>query len=422
MPGSVYGINNYSSLFLSPLKSYQVSPITSLMYGALSSRIYAKTVAKNTQSTVSSYLSSMNTVASSLKSAAKPLSTSGTDSSFTQKTIASSDSGSATGTARWNADIKTYSLTVSRLATGQTNKGGELYSDSPSSFSTGLNTFTVKSGNTEKTVAFTVNGRDTNRSALDKMATAINKSGAGIAASVETGSRPGTAYIRLTSAKTGTDAAFSLADTTGNAVSASGADAVASNAQNSLYTLDGRQYEAQSNTVDINNGKASITFNKADNKEIKLSVGYDAKGMQNDIKNFVKKYNEAAALSASYSGALQGAGLLGAELQTVVSSRENTLANIGITKNSDGTLKIDDAKLARASENNPAYVRDVFSGQGGVATKAYGKANEILQSPMKYSNPGLSTGNSGSYGSMSYASLLKNSPGLYNGMILDLLL
>lgn len=425
MPGSIYGLNSYSSVFLSPLKSYQVSPITNLMYGALSSGIYAKTVAKKAQSAVSAYLSSMNTAASSLKAAAKQLSAPGTDSSFSQKAVASTDSSSVSGTAKRNADIKTYSLTVSRLAAGQTNKGAEMNSDSPASFSAGLNTFRVKSGNSEKTVAFTVNDGDTNRSALDKMAAAINKSGTGITAAVESGSKPGTAYIKLTSAKTGTDAAFSLTDTTGNAVSASGADTVADQAQNSLYTLDGRQYEAQSNTVDINNGKVTIIMNKADGREIKLSVGYDGKGIQNDIKAFIKKYNDALTLTGSYSGTLQGAGLLGSELQSTVNLRANALANIGITKNSDGTLKIDESKLARAIENNYAYVRDVFSGPGGIASKVYVRANEVLQSPLKYSYPGLSSGNSGnsaSYGSIAHASLLRSSPGLYSGMILDMLL
>lgn len=284
MSGSIYGLNNYYSAFVSPLKSYQVTPITNLMYGALASTVYANTVAKSARSTVSSYLSSMNTIAGSLKAAAKPLSTQGTESSFSRKAVASSDNGSVTGTAKWNADIKTYSLTVSRLATGQKNKGAELASNNPSAFGKGLNTFTVKSGNSEKTVAFTVNDKDTNRSALDKMAVAINKSGADITASVATGSKPSTAYIKLSSSKTGTDSAFSLTDTTGNAVSASGADTIQEKAQNAFYTLDGKQYESQSNTVDINNGKVSLTMNKADGREIKLSVGFDTMGIQNGIK------------------------------------------------------------------------------------------------------------------------------------------
>ena len=422
MSSSIYGLNNYYSSFISPLKSYQVNPITNLMYGALASSVYAKTVAKSAQSTVSSYLSSMNNVAGSLKTAAKPLFTPGTGSSFSKKAVASSDSGSATGTATWNADIKSYSLSITRLATGQTNKGGELSSDGPTSFSKGLNTFTMKSGNSERTVAFTVNEKDTNRTSLNKMAAAINKSGIGITASVATGSKPNTAYIKLSSTKTGTDSAFSLTDTTGNAVTASGAGAISEKAENALYTLDGKQYESQSNTVDINNGKVSITMNKADGREIKLSVGSDGNGIQNDIKDFVKKYNDAVTLSGSYSDTLQGAELLEAELQGIVSSRVNTLSNIGITKNSDGTLKIDEAKLAKAVEENSAYVQDIFSGTSGVATKAYSKANEMLQSPLKYSYQGLANNDSGSYNSLMSATLLKNAPGLYNGMVLDLFL
>jgi flagellar hook-associated protein 2 len=50
------------------------------------------------------------------------------------------------------------------------------------------------------------------------------------------------------------------------------------------------------------------------------------------------------------------------------SSTYNTLASIGITTNSDGTLKVDSTKVSNALSTNFSAVSQLFSGAQGVAT------------------------------------------------------
>ena len=425
---TLYGLTNYYNMFKSPVSSIQMSPISNLLYGSIASSIYSQSIAKSAQSSISSYLTSLNGTVSNLKVSAKSLSIEAPTSTLNKKAVTSSDNTVISGTANWNADAKTYSITVSKLATGQTNKGAELKSGNASAFSQGLNTFTIKSNGITKTAAFTVSAGDTNKTALNKMASSINKANAGVTASVVSDEKTGNSYLKLDSSNTGTNNTFALTDTAGDAVAASGAGTVQKDAQNAEYVLDGKQYSSQSNTINLNNGKVQITLNKADNKEIKLTVGADTKGIEADINNFVNSYNSIINLSNQYSDQLSGAQKLGDEFKGIINSRKNTLANIGITINSDNTLKVDEAKLSKALNSNSSYVKDIFKGPDGIAGKVYSKSTEVMTAPLKYSQPDLLTS-----GYVNNLNLLlpgnqlsstgnAGMNGLYSGLVLNMLL
>ncbi|NJD02990.1 MAG: hypothetical protein FIA99_10450 [Ruminiclostridium sp.] len=243
---------------------------------------------------------------SSVDTAAKALTSGNPESGFNKKAVTSADNSSITGTAAWNADTGGHVISVSQLAAGQTNTGKELKSSDAAAFSKGMNTFGIKSGITTKTVAFTINESDTNKTALDKMANAINKSNSGIKASVISNDKAGTSYLRIDSDKSGTNSSFALTDAAGDAVTAAGANTVTGSAKNAQYTLDGTQYSSQSNTISIDNGKVQITLKKAENKEIRFSIGYDTKAITNNIKTFVQEYSKIADYTSLMNGGTSG--------------------------------------------------------------------------------------------------------------------
>lgn len=377
---------NYSKLFSSTVSQYQNSPISNLIYGSAASRIYSQTVAKNMKSSMSSYLTSLNSAASSIKNTSKPFSSGASSAAFSQKSV-SSDSSAASGTASVNADLGTYTLKVSQLAASQENSGNKLDSDSKSQFNVGVNTVNVKVGNTSKNISFTIDENDSNKSGLQKMAAALNYAKAGVTANVVSDSKTGTSSLKLTTDNTGTESTFSLSDITGNAVSVSGGGNISAQARNAEYTLDGKEYSSQSNTVSTNNGKVKITLLKADNKDTKLTVSSDVKGVAGDLEKLVDSYNSMMKLANSYTSTFDGAGKLKEELNSIIKGQKSSLSNIGITQSSDGTLAIDKDKLESSIDKNNGYVKDVIGGNNGFAQKLYSKANEVLNSPVKYSKP-----------------------------------
>ena len=298
MANTIYGIANYYNTFASPLQSYQVSPLANLLYGATASKIYSQTVAKKALSSMSSYLTTLNSSIGASQSTVKALAFQQSNLNFNKKKINASDSSSITGTASWNAGTGSHKISIKQLASSQTNKGTELKSKDSSAFNRGLNTFTIKSGDSTKTAAFTVTASDTNKTALDKMADAINKSNSGISATVISDAKTETSYLKLNSNKTGANSSFVLTDSVNNAVSAAGANTISDNAKNAEYTLDRKQYSSRSNTINIDNGKAQITLKKADNKEIRFSIEKDATAIADDIKKFLEDYNKITNYSS----------------------------------------------------------------------------------------------------------------------------
>lgn len=388
MTSSIYGMTNYYNLFTSPLKSSQESPLNNLIYVASANKMYMDNFAQKTSSEMSSYLSALNSSISDLKAASKPLSTDGLTSSFNQKSVASTDSGAVAGTALSNADLAAYTINVSKLAKSQTNTGKVLNSNDSSVIGQGSNFFSIKVGNkTEKNITFNINETDTNKSSLGKMASAINYAKVGVTASVINDSTAGTSYLKIVSDKTGTDSGFTITDKTGNAVSATESVTTTTVAQNAEYKIDGKQYTSQQNTVNLNNDKVNVTLNKAENKDIKVTIGSDTNAIKSDIKDFLESYNNTINLANTYSSSFSGASTLKSELKSITNSRMPSLYNIGIKQNSDGTLSLDEKKLDKALSENISQVKDTFSGFNGIAQKAYNKSNDVLNSPVKYSKP-----------------------------------
>jgi flagellar hook-associated protein 2 len=57
-----------------------------------------------------------------------------------------------------------------------------------------------------------------------------------------------------------------------------------------------------------------------------------------------------------------------------------TLANVGITRNADGTMSLDKDKLAAAFQSNPSAVKDLFTGSNGYGTTLNTAINSYTQS------------------------------------------
>lgn len=420
MSNTILGMNNYSNFFSSPFNSTQVSPLANLIYGANASRIYSQTVAKSLSSNVSSFMTSLSKSAYDLKAATKPLVSSGPESSFNKKTIISSDSNAVTGTAASNADSKAYTINVSKLAISQVNTGTALKTNDKSTLSSGLNSVALKVGTTSKNISFTIDEKDTNQSGLSKMASAINFAKAGVTANVFTDTKTGTSSLKITSDKTGTGNEISLTDINGNAAFVSGANTVSSQAQDAEYKLDGKQYTSKSNTISIDYDKVQLTLNKAESKDIRLSVGRDSNAVTEDIQNLVKNYNNLISTANSNSSAFSGAEKLKSDLEGIIRSDKASLSSMGINQNGDGTLAVDKKKLSDAVINNFSNIKDVFGGYNGVSQKLYSKAIQVQTSPQQYmKQPNFGNGFNFNTNNPFQSNSFRPGQNIFSGMVVD---
>jgi flagellar hook-associated protein 2 len=277
-----------------------------------------------------------------------------TDASGSRLALVSATTGSA-------ADF-----TVSYGASGANTWSSASLASSSTPLSAG--SFQLSDGTSTATV--NVNSGDT----LSTVAGEINALGLNVSATVVTDS---------------SGAHLQIGATGGGAVSVSADPAFAmtraSTATNASLTVDGIPISSATNTVSgaITGLTLNLTGATPANNPVTLTVGSDTTQMSQALSTFVSDYNSALSQVNSqftYSASSGSQGVLGSDstirslqsaLESVVSySSPNSsagsgtiqsLSDLGITMNDDGSLSLDSSKLASAMAN-PTAVQNFFQG------------------------------------------------------------
>ena len=377
MPISITSLSNYSKLFSTSFNS-KVNPTTNLIYGASVTSMYVKRLSDSMSSDLSSYLSSLNNNFHELKTSSQPLIESNKNSILHAKNV-TSESSSISGIANSEAQNKTYTFSVTKLAQSQKNIGVALASDYKSYMNVGTNLIKVAKGGKETTISFDIEHTDTNKEALGKMASAINDANLGITAKVVSNDTKKTSYLEITSDDTGATQSFSLSDQSGNTVSRSGADQIISKAADAQYKLDGKDYTSSSNTIELDNENLEINLNSVTEKNTNVTVKEDKRSILDAIESFASKYNQAIGFVHNPNQYVVSKKLT-EELTSISTSKKGSLASIGINTKSDGTIAIDEKKLSSALDEAPARVKKIIGGVDGIAYKAKKLTEKTLAS------------------------------------------
>lgn len=339
--------------------------------------------------TQSTAFQDLNTKLLGLKFKAEAIKEGGT---FFPRTVVSSAETVATATAAAGTARGTYTVTVSALAKGSVAAATVTKTATTDSIATANGSFQFKLGatGTVQTVAVTAG------MTLDGLVTAINNLNAGVKASaVNTGTAASPAYkLTITSNATGSaNNIVIVSDPTTLTI------ANTQTATDAAFTMTGLgSFTRATNTFsDVVDG-VTITL-KAGTGSADLVVDYDKGGVQQRLQNFIDAYNDVVRSIDSQTvvtkgsdgrttiGAFTGDGttrLLRQSLRSLLVTRVNaayqTLANVGITTQRDGTLALDATKLQKTLTDNPKGVSDLFAGpdsntSSGIADLFYAAAD-----------------------------------------------
>jgi len=313
-------------------------------------------------------LKTFKSLVSSLNSESKFLSTEGT---FANSNTADT-SQVATLSTTSKAASGTFSLTVNSLA-----RESKLASAGFSSTSGAVTTGTL-----EITVGTVTTSIDINSSnnTLDGLQQAINNSGLDIRASfLNDGSATNPIRLVVSGTKTGADNSVSLSIKQGDTEVLSFTET--QSAQNASLTLDGIAITKSSNTVtDVITG-ATINLQSAGSGTITLSA--DTTAIKEKISAFVEGYNELTTFldeqqfldpDTLSTGLLFGNFTIQNLQQTLRNSLSNqvqgitgtfnSLSQIGIRTQPDGSLAVDDAELTQALTTDIGNVAQLFASKG----------------------------------------------------------
>lgn len=291
---------------------------------------------------------------STLQSAAKTLSDANSLAAYSA-TVGNSDVLSAT--AGTFARAGSYSIDVQQLATAQ-KSFSSLY-NATDNFGAGTLSFTVNGAVEDVTLSGSTNS-------LQDVANAINDANISVRATVvngDSGSR-----LVLTSRDTGTDNAFSLSVSGGDANLTSlatfdGANPNAVTAQNAIVTVEGETVTSQSNQ--ITSAIANVTITAKAQGTSTLDVARDSSGIADSVQAFVDAYNamrSEISKQTAYDAESKTAQPLNGDattrnllshlrssISTVPSGLSGSnfeyLFNLGVSLQQDGTLTFTSSKL-----------------------------------------------------------------------------
>jgi flagellar hook-associated protein 2 len=265
----------------------------------------------------------------------------------------SSNSSAVSASATSSALTGTYQIQVDNLGSNTTTLSN-----------TGLTTVsdpTSQNISSSTSYSLTVNGTSFNITSsgatLDDLVTAINGANDGVQATiVNVGSNTSPDYrLSVTSDNLAPDT-VQLNDGTKNLLT------TLSTGSNAEYQVNGQttQIGSNSNTVTLSPG-LTVSLNQTTTSPVVISVAQSNSGLSSALSSFASAYNAAVAAVGQQrgqsGGALVGDSLvfqLGGVLNNIVdytssSGSVGSLADLGLTLNSDGTLTFDSSTFASAN-------------------------------------------------------------------------
>lgn len=325
---------------------------------------------------------------------------------FEKRTATSSNTSALTATASKTAQAGSYQLTVEHLASSSKVATAAL----PSSYTaSGDGVLTVKLGSADAGVEVAIAAGDTLEQIRDKLNTSLKDQG--ITANIVNNPADGTSRLVLNAKETGAgkdiiisaDVALSdLALDSSVKAGATTAGYLGEPAGDAQFTIDGLAQTSPSNSVEgvIPDVTFSLLGKTESEKPLTLTVGQDNSGVTANIKKFVEAYNKLIATTSQLTsvtqvgegkapvlGGLVGdasvrnllSGVRGALGDPVGQDGVQVLADLGITTQKDGTLKIDDAKLSKALEDNFDAVGSFFTGDTGLMSRVDKRIDGFIQ-------------------------------------------
>jgi len=284
-----------------------------------------------------------------------------------------------TATAGSNAVAGSYSLQVSQLAQAAQSLS-QSFAATNDLVTGGTLSFTVQGNPYSIAIA--------DGSTLEQVAAQLNQSGAPISANVlDTGTSGD--FLSVTSTNTGYPVGGSPASALAFTETNTGTQgqpldlALNQQAQNSQIEMDGLTFTRQSNVVNDVVPGTTLTLQAQEKSAETLVLGNDTSTTQKNLQTFVDAYNQVVtdldAATAPPTGGTDAAATLAndpsvswllQQMQQVVGSvvpgagGVDSLAALGLSTMSNGTLTIDQTVLSNAVATDPGAVNSLFSTSG----------------------------------------------------------
>ena len=325
------------------------------------------------------FLKRYNTVMADLLSSANALMGANTSGVMNDLSVSSSDTDVAQASIQYRTrtmTAKDMQVDVRQLAQAQQNTGNEVMGAQEAEGNMNFQIESAQGGviNVNVNSLYDDGTTKSNRQMLREAAQQINSAKGNVSAKVV--ENDGKVSLQITGKETGLQNAFTVSGEMG---AAKGAEREAVSAQNALYNVTEtgvtKSYASDTNSVSLDLGRIGLQLK--DTGSVNISTAPDTKKLVSAVEKLAESYNSAIAFLGSNTG--RGSGVE-RQLRNLLLgiAPEKSLDLLGITTNSDGTLKVNTETLTEKLNEEPGLARDIIGGANGMGARAYNKAQSAM--------------------------------------------
>jgi len=241
---------------------------------------------------------------------------------------------------------------VQKIAWNQVNHGVPLYPHDGSVINTGSNTFSLNVGGTGYPLTVIISSGDTNTEALEKIAQAIDAADTGVSTKII--QENGAIHLDLFG-ETGEAQAFSLADLSGNAVSASGINNSTQTAQDAKFLLNGTPYIQADNSVFLMDGNLQVNLTGSGTATVTTGP-QTAVDLVQSLTETMNSFSSYVAGNSYLSPALSSAW------SDLVNQQAAILSKYGLEAGSQGEVGLDTLKFTEELQKGASHAAEAMSG------------------------------------------------------------
>ena len=167
----------------------------------------------------------------------------------------------------------------------------------------------------------------------------------------------------------------------GNAIAATAADTISTEAQDAVYNVDGTDQSSGANIIYIDDGMVAVNLKGVG--ESVLMVAPDGNDVSNAISAFVSEINSFIDFNKNNSEFIKEDVL--SSVNSFIADHKMELESFGITRTEAGMLDINSIELASAVSENLSDIQAAFVGFDGLAGEINIYASRIsTDSPLNY--------------------------------------
>ncbi len=312
-----------------------------------------------------------------------------------------------------------FHMEIQSLASPQENLGLFL-SNSKVELPADTYSFDVSINDMNYEFQFSIGESETNKEVQERLVRLINNSDIGIKASLsESESRTS---LRLVSESTGIPSGkehiFTISDAHTSKASGTvaylGLDYTSHEATNAQFLLNGEERTASSNHFTIANlFEVELKGISPEGQAVEIGLKPDIESLADNITHLVGGYNSFMKAASSYLESQSRSKKLVQEMQGIASLYQQSMENMGLNIQEDGTMAVDDSKLKQAAAESE-NISQTFDSIKDFSNMLLRKSKQVSLNPMNYvdrtivayKNPGRNFANP--YATSAYSGMMFN--------------